>query len=669
MIITHSVSGVCASIVRQKSVSCPPCKVVWQALVNSMSYNARGEITRLVTHRWGGTRVSGRKRVAAIAGLAFLFLALNAFAQAGLRAWIARRLATDVARATAIVKAGLAQPTLTAANAAARVSGIGSLLRLEDFEVIVHSSRPLAPTIHRGTVFAHVFAHVPLITGIFPQPTWLPRDRWTTSIQFRQGATTVAHVTYVLRDTHLLAIFWRGTAAELLLSLVLVVAGVASLQPARLQRQRLWAERRVAERSIVHWLDRVMAGEAPEDAPFAPDLDAAARRFRRTWEHLHGQLEMLSACAQGASIGIAFLDARLIVRQANSALCETIGIRQADVTEAPVSELIRQLPELHGTASTALLNLTRAARRSAFPCRTEITTGDTTGCGQRALSVSLSCIRSGRGAIVGYVALVHDCTALQLFEQRREHLDRLNLIAEFAASTTHEIRNPLTTVRGFLQLQLKRGGTAVEGRHVQIMIEEIDRVDQLITEYLTLARHNSVETRRPLPIDAVLREFLPLVVAEGNMRGIEVRLQRLDSGYVRATKQELKQVCLNIIKNALDATPVGGTVTITGVAEPQGYVISFADTGKGIDEALASHIFEPFFTTKAHGSGLGLAVCAQIVQTLGGDIAIASEAGCGATFHVGLPVISIQAADPAATAGSADVPRYPEEAPVFTQFC
>ncbi len=625
----------------------------------------------MVTQRLGETRVFGRRRVAAIAALFFLFLALNACVQAGLRAWIALRSATDFARATAIMKTELAQPGLTAANAAARVSSASSLLRFADFEVTVHPSEALTQALPRGALFARILTHVTLIPARFSLFTWLPRDGWTTSIQFRQATTTVGHVALQLVDPHLIAIFWRGTAAELLLSLALVLAAVAGLQ-----RQRLRSERRAAERAMVHWLDQVMAGEAPDSSPFAPVLDAATRRFRRTWEQLHRQLEMLSGCAQGASIGIAFLDARFVVRQANAALCETIGVRQTDITGRAVSELIRKLPEFRGAALTALLNLTRAARRTSSPSRTKVTIGDKTGCAQRALSVSLSCIRSGQGAIVGYVALVQDCTALQLFEQRREHLDRLNLIAEFAASTTHEIRNPLTTVRGFLQLQLKRGGATVEGRHVQIMIEEIDRVDQLITEYLTLARHNGVETRRALPIDVVLREFLPLVVAEGNMRGIEVRLQRLDAGYVTATKQELKQVCLNIIKNALDATPVGGTVTITGVSEPQGYVISFTDTGQGIDETLASHIFEPFFTTKAQGSGLGLAVCAQIVQTLGGNIAIASEAGCGATFRIGLPAISIQAlaadpdtaADSATAAQSADAPRYPEEVPLFTEF-
>ncbi len=250
---------------------------------------------------------------------------------------------------------------------------------------------------------------------------------------------------------------------------------------------------------------------------------------------------------------------------------------------------------------------------------------------------------SDRSKLAGYWVFAEDITDMGAYNINNiPYIDRLNLIAEFAASTAHEIRNPLTTVRGFLQLQKKRETNKRNESHYRVMIDEIDRVDQLISEYLILAKNSSKHNHEETSISNLITNLIPLITAEANMKQVEVFFSNLPTCTCMANVNELKQVFLNICKNALDAMENGGVLSIEGIEHQDSFTIMIKDTGAGMSKEVMDHIFDPFFTTKQKGSGIGLSVSMQIIKSHQGSITAESKLGVGTTFTITLPIIEQQ---------------------------
>ena len=239
----------------------------------------------------------------------------------------------------------------------------------------------------------------------------------------------------------------------------------------------------------------------------------------------------------------------------------------------------------------------------------------------------------------GYLVFLNDITEVGLKSKTVSYTDRLNLVAEFAASTAHEIRNPLTTVRGFLQLQKKRETNDRTRSYYRVMIDEIDRVDQLISEYLLLARNSTLHVKEQLSISTLITHLLPLITAEANMRNVEVMVNHVPGVFCMGNSNELKQVFLNLCKNAMDAMKDGGRLTIDGYEDKGQCTIVVKDTGIGMTNEVMRHIFEPFYTTKQTGSGLGLPVSKKIVESHQGSISVQSEPEEGTTFFITIPLL------------------------------
>lgn len=250
---------------------------------------------------------------------------------------------------------------------------------------------------------------------------------------------------------------------------------------------------------------------------------------------------------------------------------------------------------------------------------------------------------SSNSQLAGYLLFAEDITEMGAYNINNiPYVDRLNLIAEFAASTAHEIRNPLTTVRGFLQLQMKHETNKRNESHYRVMIEEIDRVDQLISEYLRLARNSSMNLKEEISISNLVISLIPLITAEANLKQVEVFVQHLPIGICYANANELKQVFLNICKNSLDSMDNGGSLFIEGSEEQTNFTIKIRDTGIGMSKEVMEHIFDPFYTTKENGSGIGLSVSMKIIKSHQGSIMVDSAVGAGTTFSITLPMIERQ---------------------------
>ncbi|WP_027716186.1 nitrogen regulation protein NR(II) [Desulfuromonas sp. TF] len=226
---------------------------------------------------------------------------------------------------------------------------------------------------------------------------------------------------------------------------------------------------------------------------------------------------------------------------------------------------------------------------------------------------------------------------LEIEEQLRR-ADRLAALGELSAGMAHEIRNPLGSIRGTAEI-LREGIDPADRRHefAGILIKEVDRLNRVVQDFLDFARPAPVERGR-VDINEALRELLVLTRQQTVKSGVRVELLPGDLPKVPGDREQLKQACLNLLLNALQAMPAGGLLTIATTPLDGEVQVRFADTGQGIPPESLEKIFNPFFTTRQEGTGLGLAITHRIVQGHGGRIEVASRIGEGTTFTMVLPV-------------------------------
>jgi len=212
-----------------------------------------------------------------------------------------------------------------------------------------------------------------------------------------------------------------------------------------------------------------------------------------------------------------------------------------------------------------------------------------------------------------------DITEHKKMEQEMARLDRLNLVGEMAASIGHEIRNPMTSVRGFLQMFEHKYSEDKE--FLNLMIEELDRANAIITEFLSLAKNKMVELI-PKDLNSILKNILPLVQASATIQDKKIKLDIENTPNLLLDEKEIRQLILNLVHNGLESMSAGGTMTIRTYKEGESVVLSIRDQGHGIDPEVLDKLGTPFFTTKEQGTGLGLAVCYGIASRHGASIDI-----------------------------------------------
>ena len=225
-----------------------------------------------------------------------------------------------------------------------------------------------------------------------------------------------------------------------------------------------------------------------------------------------------------------------------------------------------------------------------------------------------------------------DITELRRYQQQMARLDCLNLVGEMAAGFGHEIRNPMTTVRGFLQLLGGKERYAQDKEIMDIMIEELDRANAIITEYLTLAKNKKVELKKQ-SLNQKVKDILPLLQADALKQDKSIEVQLGDIPYLVIDCNEIKQLLLNLVRNGLEAMQSGGVLSIKTCWEDDGVSLLVQDQGPGIPAEVLKKLGTPFFTTKDNGIGLGLAICYNIAQRHQAKIDIATGAG-GTIFCV-----------------------------------
>lgn len=221
----------------------------------------------------------------------------------------------------------------------------------------------------------------------------------------------------------------------------------------------------------------------------------------------------------------------------------------------------------------------------------------------------------------------------QLEMARQESLARLG---EMGAMLAHEIRNPLGGIKGFAQVIEKRPQDERNSGFARRIVAETLRLEALVNDLLAYARSD-----RPAPVlfrlDELVAHTVALVRDEADEQGVALSVAVPEGVQLRGDQDRLGQVLLNLVKNAIQAMPEGGTLTVRAASSGSHVTITVGDTGEGIDPESMERIFEPFFTTRAKGTGLGLALCKKIIEEHDGTIDVKSGVGEGTTVSVTLP--------------------------------
>jgi two-component system sensor histidine kinase PilS (NtrC family) len=313
----------------------------------------------------------------------------------------------------------------------------------------------------------------------------------------------------------------------------------------------------------------------------------------------------------------------------NDAACEILGISSAPPIGQKLTSYIPSLEVVLAKAGA----LGRVLRDEVDAVRADGV--------DRHLGLSATPLSDHSGNVTGRVIHFQDLTDLRHMEQAVARAEHLAGIGRLAANIAHEIRNPLASISGSVEV-LKRlpGADAETCNLVDIAVREVDRVNALISNLLDYARPRT-EDRQRLDLGEMVSEIAKIFEQERRAKEVRLQLHAPSSVWVEAASGQMQQVLWNLLRNAAEAMPEGGTIYLSTAqrnATPPEAILMVRDTGVGIAREDVDHIFEPFFSRKTGGTGLGLATTARIVEDHKGTIEVLSQPGKGTTFTIRLPV-------------------------------
>jgi PAS domain S-box-containing protein len=396
-------------------------------------------------------------------------------------------------------------------------------------------------------------------------------------------------------------------------------------------------------RDISAQLDRISAGEydtasaaAKEPTESMDELGQVRRKIKQVGQHLRGVHEIFSSLRENMNSVMAGLEDGLILftRDARAVMVSPaaekfLGAPASDflgrrVTEIfPVGHPLFEALRLHGDELREIAS------------ETDLQTLD----GRKRVSVSVQEIQ-GAGERMGALVTLRDLDSLESINTQLQVSERLAAVGRITAGVAHEVKNPLNSMRLWLEnlkesLPADNDGAA---QAVNVLDAEIDRLDAVVTRFLDFARPMDVRLE-PTQLAGLLREVLEVAQPQLQRAKVEVaQLLPIGIPEVFVDRDLLKQAVLNLVLNAVDAMPAGGQLQLTLSRRGEMAEITVGDTGKGIPPEHRQKVFQLFFTTRPGGSGIGLASTFRIVQLHNGSINFTSEVGRGTTFRIELPL-------------------------------
>jgi two-component system sensor histidine kinase HydH len=280
------------------------------------------------------------------------------------------------------------------------------------------------------------------------------------------------------------------------------------------------------------------------------------------------------------------------------------------------------------------------------------------GCGNEAepvpLLVNAAVIHDGERKSRRHVFLFTDMTNIKQLEEQLRRSERLAALGRLAAGIAHEIRNPLSSIKGFATILANRfKDEDRNGKIAEVMVQEVERLNRVVTELLDFARPTEL-AKQPHDAEELIRHSLRLIESDALRQNVKIEWAIHPDGLeLEVDPDRFAQVLLNLYLNSLQAMEDGGTLRIEVSRQSDQAVLKVADSGKGIDPENLAHVFDPYFTTKPRGVGLGLANVHKLVEAHGGDIEVESTPGRGTCFTIRLPSSIEHSARPPAASDSA----------------
>lgn len=240
--------------------------------------------------------------------------------------------------------------------------------------------------------------------------------------------------------------------------------------------------------------------------------------------------------------------------------------------------------------------------------------------------------------INGRVVSFRDITERKRLEKEMVHLEGLHLIGKMAAGIGHEVRNPMTTIRGFLQMLAKKKECLKYSEYYKLMIGELDRANSIISDFLSVAKERS-NCCRAENLNRVIDSLLPLMEADAIVGNNYIKIELGEIPEMILDEKEIRQLILNFVRNGLDSMSSGGYLTIKTYMEDNQIVLAIKDQGSGIIPEVLARIGTPFFTTKEQGTGLGLAISYSIVARHQGTVQVETS-DKGTTFFIRFTILN-----------------------------
>jgi two-component system sensor histidine kinase HydH len=358
-----------------------------------------------------------------------------------------------------------------------------------------------------------------------------------------------------------------------------------------------------------------------------------------TLEGLKGSQSRLSRIKAFRDTLISSLPVGLIVTDSKGKiiLCNQFAEQIASVVENKVVGFTPEDVLAEELARALNLDLEGQNKQTAGAVQREIVLPDAQGVMRTLQLNSLSIIES-EGAPAGVMLLIQDLSQVKSLEEELRRSERMAALGKMAAGVAHELRNPLSSIKGLaILLKSRFQEKSPDQETADILVHEVERLNRSIGELLDYARPQKLikEDVRP---EEVVQKAVSLIRMDAESVGVKVEIRMEDDlPLVQADQDKLNQVFLNLFLNSIQAMEHGGRLDIRVATQGRNVLFTVKDTGCGVNKEDLPRVFDPYFTTKADGTGLGLAMSVKIIEEHGGNMTFESEPDVGTTVVVSLP--------------------------------
>ncbi len=354
--------------------------------------------------------------------------------------------------------------------------------------------------------------------------------------------------------------------------------------------------------------------------------DKVAERTKALWE----KQEKLEGILNASPDAIVVIDMNGSIIECNDRTTQICGLERSQLVGKAAQDFfaIKDGPKSY---DYLLKTVQEKGIVNEFECNLVRKTG------KYPAEISLSVLRDKNGHPVGFVSILRDLTERKQLEQRLLRSERFAAIGELAGMIGHDIRNPLTAIKNavfLLKRHRAKNGDETSSSMINVIENSVENANRIVSDLLDYSREIHLDLSESSP-KHLLNQALAMLQVPSSIKLLDNTSSDIK---LFVDQSKMVRVFANLVKNAFDAMPKGGTLKIGNVLENDVVRIDFADSGVGVSKEVMPKMFTPLFTTKAQGMGFGLSICKRIVESHGGNISVESIPGEGATFVIVLPV-------------------------------